>query len=429
MDNAAIAAQNSISPTDEGKWIPSILLGLLLFIFWQPPGLRPVVEFVHWYVLLAWAFLIFLFQGPSLNLSGSRVYLTVSGLSLTGAYLALVRTPNFGEAIWQTIGATVNLFTGFLLLPTLATIRGRKMFLRSLFLAACMWAVYTVILWRQMGTAIRFELTGRGQDHNFLGLTMALAATMLISLFINTWQSEKKTLIIIIKRLFFFFGVLGFSFAIIISFSRSSLVTLVAGFLAVAGLTIWAKRQFWVGLGVVLLLAVAAAVFFPTFAKDNPIWATKMDELRDPTAEYGTSMGGRVRLTRKALGIIADNPFIGVGKNVFRESLDEEQAKRSFSRRQTQIAHNAYLGDWAELGILGIISHLLFWIYWLKEVFRVPLASRPVTDQVLLMIFPPFFVMKFFLDTSGWSMLLALSGLYYERAISRPEERGRQPVA
>ena len=118
----------------------------------------------------------------------------------------------------------------------------------------------------------------------------------------------------------------------------------------------------------------------------------------------------RELLTRKALFLISKNPFLGVGVGGTRSALVEINNYFPF-----YLIHNTYLSEWAEKGLLGLLSYVIWIIVFLKFLYR-KFFSVPIHDQVWLLLLIPFFFMINSIDMSSISaMLLAIfSGIFYE---------------
>jgi O-antigen ligase len=106
-------------------------------------------------------------------------------------------------------------------------------------------------------------------------------------------------------------------------------------------------------LGALLILAMAAPLLMPT---------EMVDKLVTRFTSAGTDrLANRLDIWRVAVAAISDRPFLGAGFGGFPDvfysymataGIDPEWALRN--ARGNRVAHNVYLGTFAELGIVGL---------------------------------------------------------------------------
>lgn len=173
--------------------------------------------------------------------------------------------------------------------------------------------------------------------------------------------------------------------AITLTFSRGSWVSLAASFVF---MFIFARRNLWKLLPVLLL--VVAISFLP--------------EVRERSCLTFLSGGDshRVKYWTAAMEMIRDHPILGIGLGTFMSNFHKYVKVLNIS-----YAHNCYLQIWAETGMLGFISFVLFIGSFLYIGIKRLTAS---VDFILLGLLSGMigFLVHSFLDTNLYSLQLAV---------------------
>jgi hypothetical protein len=392
---------------DRGKILPAILLAMYLFNLWIPPRfyLEP-----RWYMLLALAIFCYFVQRKSLNAKALSLYWLVSGLALIGALLALVRAPDFDNALFNTTAMVIGMITMMLFIPTFATPVARKAMLIAQVFIGLTWAVevHRII---EANAGFSSLLFIDVNDKNRISLCMALTATIFLA-FATLWQPNSRTARRWVWLLRLAAGGMGvfLIYTLSLTFSRSGVITAFAGITVVLiffSLQEKGKTRIFrllTGSGAVIILYL---IFSPQVAIVSPKWGELLEE--GSLIQDIDSYGVRQELINKARSIILEDPIIGIGAG------NSKPVYFSSDRYLMRgLIHNAYLSSWAELGILGLLSNLIFitaYIAYVKRKFR----TSELIDKIWLILFIPFFVDMLFLEIGSVSqfMLVLLSGFYY----------------
>ncbi len=139
-----------------------------------------------------------------------------------------------------------------------------------------------------------------------------------------------------------FGAVLLSAVAIILTFSRAGFLTIAATF--VLYLLTLVRRKKSVGLAVVLL--VGALVALPLMPSG---YSDRLETISDIDADQTGSAQGRWRDLQVAVGVIAENPIVGVGlgQNIL--------ALNDYRGAKWTAVHNAYLQAGVDLGLPGFL--------------------------------------------------------------------------
>jgi O-antigen ligase len=138
--------------------------------------------------------------------------------------------------------------------------------------------------------------------------------------------------------------VVGFSLFILhYTQSRGSMIALALGFGFLAALvffTVRGKAWLWLSVGLgVLLLGILGADFV----------ANDLLKLSDPLRGLGSGVTGRADAWAETWDLFVAHPWVGVGYRQHEQYLLSETS-----------AHNGYLATMAEMGVIGLISYLVF---------------------------------------------------------------------
>ncbi|MEX1184842.1 MAG: O-antigen ligase family protein [Gemmatimonadota bacterium] len=134
---------------------------------------------------------------------------------------------------------------------------------------------------------------------------------------------------------------------LIATFSRGSWIALMAGSLI---LLLAGEHRFLIRIWTVavVLLLMSDAIL------GGAILGRIADTAADPL------VGQRAALMMVALLVFRENPIIGIGPGGFAESLDSFGPQVGWLFNYVGTAHNAYLDIAAEMGLIGLISFLVF---------------------------------------------------------------------
>lgn len=177
-------------------------------------------------------------------------------------------------------------------------------------------------------------------DPNFLGLFLAILIIFLLSKIIGKDQTKVESYITL-------FMILLSGLALVLTYSRTAIMALVAGTLVLA---IYVKK-------VKLLIVVISMLLIGVFALSN-FSIEGMNPLRIASTE------ARIESSRQAFEIFSDSPLWGIGFNAYRYA----QTERGFrDEMQTQASNadagtdNSLLFLLATTGILGAIAYINIW--------------------------------------------------------------------
>ena len=102
------------------------------------------------------------------------------------------------------------------------------------------------------------------------------------------------------------------------------------------------------------------------------------------------TVANRYMLLQKGWFLVSGNPFIGVGLGGSRTAISS-----IYGNFPSYLTHNAYLTDWAEKGILGILSNIV-WIFLYLKFVKQNFLNTGILEQIwLLIFFLVFFEMNF----------------------------------
>lgn len=399
-----------------GKWLPAILVSLHYFNLWKPPNLW--FEGEKWYMLFGVAVVVFVIQKGHLDIESTRIFWTVQGLSVLGAIISLPRALYLDSALWGTVGMIMGFATILMFIPTLSTRLARRVMLFALVAASVLWVIEVQVRLDELGVFVPYHVFSEPEhDKNLISLCMALGATALLS-FLVLWKPPEswRPLQIFIVRLVLAIGGFYMIYTLSLIYSRAGLLTAFVGVLAVLGVLLVRGRGirgvFHVGLATSLVVVVVI-LSLDAVLSAAPGW----DYMLEPLLNIQDSAAIALRrvFIEKALAMIRENPFLGVGAGGTKSAYSSvyEDSIRG-------LIHNSYLTAWAELGILGLLSQVA-WIYAYFKMLKTEFFHLPLVDQIWLLLFIPFFFDLGFINIGSQSvmMLALLSGLYYELRLKR----------
>ena len=393
-----------------GKWLPAILLGLYYFNSWQPLGVW--FEGMRWYMALGLAGLAFLMQGRRLGMKNTKLFWMVQGLAVLGAVISLPRALYPESALWNAVGMQISFVTMLLFVPVLSTKLTRRCMLIALIAAAIFWVIGLQRLRREVGVFLPYStFYAKRIDKNYLSLCLALASTSLLS-FVALWKPSKllRPWQVFLIRVVLSLSGLYMIYIIVLTYSRSGLLTACVGVLTVLGAKLVQERRLSgvFRMGLIISLIMGGVVLSLSQVLDAaPYW----DLMAEPLLNVGdpTLMVSRRHLFDKGLRLIRENPILGVGIEGTKAaslSVDGDSIRG--------LIHNSYLTAWAELGILGLVSHIA-WILAYFKILRTKFFDSPLVDQIWLLLFIPFFFDLNLFDIGSQIVMMTaiLAGIYH----------------
>ena len=170
-------------------------------------------------------------------------------------------------------------------------------------------------------------------------LVVTILAALVLLLF-GRWRGLDMPLVLVIA---------GLWVALLVSFSQSSFVALVAG-VVLAAVLAWRWRS-------LAAVALAAVIMVPV-----GVAAPQLERFRDSlsSADDGLNRatGGRFDLVSEGVRIAVDRPLVGVGVGGFERAYDERaEGPRRFKE---PASHNVAVTVAAETGVVGLV--LLAWL-------------------------------------------------------------------
>lgn len=193
-------------------------------------------------------------------------------------------------------------------------------------------------------------------DPNFAGGIFVLTFMLSLWLFLKKTSHERGPLL----RLIYFFASVGSFIALLLTYSRGSFLSFLAGTLTMFLLTSRKKL-----LLVVLLVFVIGIFLLPKNLKSEGV-----ELLRT------ASIFQRIESAEHALAIFQDNPLLGVGFNAYRYAqvrygfLTTKQAELSHSAGGTD---NSFIFVLATTGVIGLVAYLYLWGTIMKTYWYNPL--------------------------------------------------------
>ena len=393
-----------------GKWLPVLLVSVYFLSLWNPPFL-PIPD-LRWYMVLGLAIVAFLAQGSRLDMRAASPLWVVYGLSFAGALISLLRALNFDLSLWNTVGFGVNLVTSLLFLPVLATRLARRILLIVLIGTAIIWGLEIQRLARTYGILYysTFGATESNKNHIGFGLAMAGTAVFYLAAFWKPSFLKSNLLLWIMRLVLCLVGVFLF-YNLSLIYARAGLMTAAVGIGSVL-VVLWIKSPSRgsgvarVGIAATLII-LTIMYLLPQVLTVAPQW----ERWADRVANQGfNTFSSRAILIRKGWYLISQNPIFGVGIGGTRPAIYSDEIFR------IGLIHNLYLGEWAEKGILGLLSYVVWFIVYFNFTRR-KFLSVPIADQTWLILVVILFFEMLFKDLGSISffMLAIFSGIYYEQ--------------
>ncbi|MHA1279551.1 MAG: O-antigen ligase family protein [Candidatus Helarchaeota archaeon] len=405
-----------------GKWFPSILVALFYLIRWAPPFIPTLNN--NWYIALGLGIVAFLLQKATITMEGSKLFWSFYGISLFGAIISLFRAPDQNQALYNTVAMGVNLIILFIYLPIISTKLTRKILLWILIISSILWTFKIQGLVNEYGTLIFSTFAKTGENKNDIGYTLALAATTLFYL-AAFYRSEKSIQSLSETLLRFTFLLLGgylFYYQALI-YAKGSLLATGAGFIIVLILMVIKSKQ-----KLKLALLIAALLFIIVII--SPFVVTRIQQISPRWVDISESVvnegitsisNNRELLLKKGIYLISQNPFIGVGIGGSRYPISTYN-----NYFPGYLIHNTFLTNWAEKGILGLISDII-WLVALFKVVKQKLTHLDNIDQIWIILIIPLIVQMMLKNIAYEIMVVILAGIYYEQYIIGDSSRASTP--
>lgn len=406
LSDTAITADADL----RGEWLPAFIVSLYYLTIWAPPFIPTLAS--RWFVALSLGFFAYIVQKTPINTKAANLVWVMFGLSLLGAVASLVRAPSLDLALWNTVALGMNFLTLLLFLPIMATRLTRGVLLIVLVGMAILWTFVIQQLVMKHGILAYSTFAETGDNKNAVGYSLALAATALFYLAIF-WKPARVMGLgrVVITR--FAFGLAGFYlfYYQVLIYARGSLFATIAGAGAVLVVMFLKSSQkplalFQIGF-VLFFAAIFAFVALPKVLEVSPYWNTMY--LRAIIEGAGSIVSGRDILLRKGIYLITQNPILGVGLGGSRAAISSTDYAFPVS-----LIHNTFLTNWAEKGIFGLLSDVV-WIFAYIKILRRKFFDLHIIDQIWLVVLTPFTVQMMFKNMSTEVMLLFLAGIYYEQ--------------
>jgi O-antigen ligase len=287
---------------------------------------------------------------------------------------------------------------------------------------AILWTFEIQNLVRTYGTLAYSTFGLTGDDKNSIGFVLALAGIVLFYLAVF-WKPTKpmpKSPLFLLRLVLGLAG-LYFFYNMFLIYARSALLLALMGMgaiLVVMFIKSPGKSRFLRVALIAAALILAGFLALPKVLAISPRWI-------DMAANF--QMAGvdafphRVILIQKGIFLISQNPFLGVGIGGSKASVSS-----SSNFFPGFWIHNLYLTDWAEKGVLGLLSYVV-WILAYLKIVRTKFLDLPLIDQVWLVLLMLLFLEMLFLDinTVSYIMLGILTGIYYEQYLVEQANKTR----
>jgi len=393
--------------------LPIILVAIYYLYLWD----IPIINFpeLRWFILLGMAGLAFFLNKRNINLKAAVIFWSIYGLSFLGAVISLTRAENLSVALWNTVGMGISFVTFLLFIPIISMNKVRQLLLVLLLLTGFLWSIEIQSLLNRSGYLSYSTFSQTGSDKNAVAFSLSLSSISLLFLTFF-WRPD------IINRkwkLFFLRFTLGIISLILIYYqaliyARSGLLTSLVGLITILFLIVNKSRKklrmLFRLLILILIVVVTFLIFSPIILNNSPAWERILISISNDGIN---AFPMRVILIEKGLFIISQNPFIGVGIGGSRYAISS-----LYGTYPGFLIHNSFLSEWAEKGILSLVSFILWFFFYIKFIKKYFYRSS-ITDKIWLILFIPFFFQINFLDMNSYiySMLLIFAGMYYERAV------------
>jgi len=383
---------------------PILLITLYYFNSMNPPGFTIINSWeVRWYILLVLAAGAYWLTGERvIEYRSARPFWHVVLLIAGGAVISLLRTPELGLALKNTVGFYGTIASLYFFLVVLRHRTTRIALLVALLLAATLWTIKIHSTYQILGEDARLFWVGRGLDKNALALMLSQANTVVFTIALFWRPNQQVKLFALMVRLLLFGLVAFWLYTTSQLFSRSGLMTAFVGLAGVLLLLSYTQRGrgFFKSLIITSITSALLISYLPRFLETFPTWQIYYERVVNYEKHFDTRLG----VLEKAQLIIEENPLLGIGAGVFKTLYVDVGGKGGVGR----VAHNTYAGTWAELGFLGIFAYVV-WGFYVLKLLRDVFPRAHLVDQAWMASLIPFFFMLAFLDI-GLGIMLSLTG-------------------
>lgn len=143
------------------------------------------------------------------------------------------------------------------------------------------------------------------------------------------------------------FAILSMVVAILLSYSRAGIITVIVCIPLIA-LFQYGWKHLVVSLCTGVLLFVAAYVSIPSFQK-------RFTSILDTKSQ--TTSRTRVEITQASLNMLKSHPFTGVGLGGYQEAYSTYRIPDALEKEVLH-PHNVYLAFWTQTGLLGLLAFI-----------------------------------------------------------------------
>lgn len=396
------------------KLIAFLPVFLYYISVWNVPFF-PNIE-LRWFEVLGLSVFAFLVHGKAIEFKHSKLFVTVALIRIFAILLSLTRTIHLDVALNGFLGTVVNYSAFFLLIPLFMDRRIRIWLLSSHLIFMFLWALRINDL--AAGTELDYgSFAETKSNKNHIGMGLAVACVMSLYLSIDFNHYRNKLLNNSVRAGFFiYFGFIVFNLSTI--YARSSLLAVVFGILAIMVFKYLVSPRKVTLLGKMIFFFFATAllvsILLPSVLRRATQWEALITKMQEDGTEGGT-VADRLELLNKGVFLFKQNPFIGVGPGGGRFAV---------ANYRVGLMHNSYMADLVDLGIIGLLSTLV-WMNGLRKFVRRNLRRVSVPDRALLLMNIVLFFGMFFKDFSPIYMFTLLVAIiaYYRRRPKQPIQK------
>lgn len=214
---------------------------------------------------------------------------------------------------------------------------------------------------------------------------------------------------------------------LVIADVRTGVITMFALF-ALFCFEHWGKRTLFYSLGVILL-AFMLIQTIPSFKTLNPRLTHLQEELSSYRANESarqTSAGQRLDMYRNTITLIAQHPIFGGGTGSLRGEYAELIKGTDVVVTRVTNPHNQYLATTQDLGVVGLIVLLMFWItHWRMSYQLINLEDSRSFRAVILATVIGCLLNSLLLDSGDGRMYCLLAGIFlscYQSSLKRVKQ-------
>lgn len=157
-----------------------------------------------------------------------------------------------------------------------------------------------------------------------------------------------------------------------------------------------------------IIFILAFMFLLPKVIDVSPAWQNMYGNVQSQGIE---AFPTRLALIRKGWFFISENPLVGIGIGGTRKTISiPSEVFPGY------LLHNTFLTDWAEKGILGLLSNVI-WVFAYLKFSRRKFFELEIGDQIWLLLFSLILFEMFFKEINSVTILMwsLFSGIYYEQ--------------